>query len=38
MIRLPSVTKPPPQAQAVLSDFDERSARYEVLDRREQPR
>jgi heme-degrading monooxygenase HmoA len=28
----------PPQAQAVLTDFDRRSAHYEVLDRREQPR
>ena len=28
----------PPQAQAVLADFDKRSAHYEVLDRREQPR
>ena len=28
----------PPRAQAVLSDFDTRSAHYEVLDRREQPR
>jgi heme-degrading monooxygenase HmoA len=27
----------PPQAQAVLADFDKRSAHYEVLDRREQP-
>jgi len=27
----------PPQAQAVLADFDQRSAHYEVLDRREQP-
>jgi heme-degrading monooxygenase HmoA len=27
----------PPQAQAVLSDFDKRSAHYEVLDRRDQP-
>ena len=28
----------PAQAQAVLADFDRRSAHYEVLDRREQPR
>jgi hypothetical protein len=28
----------PEQAQAVLADFDRRSAHYEVLDRREQPR
>jgi heme-degrading monooxygenase HmoA len=28
----------PPQAQAVLADFDRRSAHYEVLDRRDQPR
>lgn len=28
----------PTQAQAVLADFDKRSAHYEVLDRREQPR
>jgi heme-degrading monooxygenase HmoA len=28
----------PAQAQAVLVDFDRRSAHYEVLDRREQPR
>jgi heme-degrading monooxygenase HmoA len=28
----------PAQAQAVLADFDKRSAHYEVLDRREQPR
>jgi hypothetical protein len=28
----------PPQAQTVLTDFDERSAHYELLDRREQPR
>jgi heme-degrading monooxygenase HmoA len=28
----------PPRAQAVLRDFDPRSAHYEVLDRREQPR
>ena len=27
----------PPQAQAVLTDFDERSAHYDVLDRRERP-
>jgi heme-degrading monooxygenase HmoA len=27
----------PPQARAVLTDFDERSAHYDVLDRREQP-
>jgi heme-degrading monooxygenase HmoA len=27
----------PPQAQAVLADFDRRSAHYEVLDRRQQP-
>ena len=26
----------PPQAQAVLADFDRRSAHYDVLDRREQ--
>jgi heme-degrading monooxygenase HmoA len=28
----------PPHAQEVLSEFDARSAHYEVLDRREQPR
>jgi heme-degrading monooxygenase HmoA len=28
----------PPAAQAVLADFDRRSAHYEVLDRRDQPR
>src|SRR5262245_9637893 len=28
----------PQRARAVLSDFDTRSAHYEVLDRREQPR
>jgi heme-degrading monooxygenase HmoA len=28
----------PEAARAVLSDFDKRSAHYEVLDRREQPR
>jgi len=28
----------PAQAQAVLTDFEKRSAHYEVLDRREQPR
>jgi heme-degrading monooxygenase HmoA len=28
----------PAQAQAVLADFDKRSAHYEVLDRRDQPR
>jgi heme-degrading monooxygenase HmoA len=28
----------PTQAQMVLANFDERSAHYEVLDRREQPR
>jgi heme-degrading monooxygenase HmoA len=28
----------PPRAQAVLADFDRRSAHYEVLDRRKQPR
>src|SRR3974390_320328 len=28
----------PPQAQAVLADFDRRSAHYEVLARRDQPR
>ncbi len=28
----------PPEAQAVLADFDRRSAHYEVLDHREQPR
>ena len=28
----------PPAAQAVLTTFDERSAHYEVLDRRAQPR
>lgn len=28
----------PPRAQAVLTDFDKRSAHYEVLDRRDQPR
>jgi heme-degrading monooxygenase HmoA len=27
----------PPEAQAVLADFDRRSAHYEVLDRRQQP-
>jgi heme-degrading monooxygenase HmoA len=27
----------PPEAQAVLSDFDKRSAHYEVLERRQQP-
>jgi heme-degrading monooxygenase HmoA len=27
----------PPEAQAVLSDFDRRSAHYEVLERRQQP-
>jgi len=27
----------PEQAQAVLKDFDRRSAHYDVLDRREQP-
>ena len=27
----------PGQAQAVLADFDRRSAHYEVLDRRDQP-
>ena len=27
----------PAQARAVLTDFDRRSAHYEVLDRREQP-
>ncbi|HKA98197.1 MAG TPA: antibiotic biosynthesis monooxygenase [Streptosporangiaceae bacterium] len=27
----------PPQAQAVLRDFDKRSAHYQVLDRRDQP-
>jgi hypothetical protein len=27
----------PAHAQAVLADFDRRSAHYEVLDRREQP-
>jgi heme-degrading monooxygenase HmoA len=27
----------PPSAQALLSDFDTRSAHYEVVDRREQP-
>lgn len=27
----------PPQAQAVLTDFDKRSAHYGVLDRRELP-
>ena len=27
----------PPRAQAVLSDFDTRSAHYELLDHREQP-
>ncbi|MFJ9542838.1 antibiotic biosynthesis monooxygenase family protein [Streptomyces sp. NPDC101225] len=27
----------PAEARAVLADFDERSAHYEVLDRREQP-
>jgi hypothetical protein len=26
----------PPQAQAVLSDFDKRSAHYQVIDRRDQ--
>jgi hypothetical protein len=28
----------PPQAQAVLTAFDDQSAHYEVPDRREQPR
>ena len=28
----------PPEAQAVLADFDRRSAHYEVLDHRDQPR
>jgi antibiotic biosynthesis monooxygenase (ABM) superfamily enzyme len=28
----------PPEAQAVLASFDKRSAHYEVLDRRDQPR
>jgi heme-degrading monooxygenase HmoA len=28
----------PAEAQAVLADFDKRSAHYEVLDRRDQPR
>jgi hypothetical protein len=28
----------PAEAQAVLADFDRRSAHYEVLDRRDQPR
>ena len=28
----------PAQAQAVLADFDKRSAHYQVLDRRDQPR
>jgi heme-degrading monooxygenase HmoA len=28
----------PTQAQAVLADFDERAAHYQVLDHREQPR
>jgi hypothetical protein len=28
----------PPQARAVLTDFDKRPVHYEVLDRREQPR
>jgi hypothetical protein len=28
----------PARAQAVLADFDRRSAHYEVLDRRNQPR
>ena len=28
----------PARAQTVLTDFDRRSAHYEVLDRREQPR
>jgi len=27
----------PAQAQAVLADFDQRSAHYQVLDRRDQP-
>jgi heme-degrading monooxygenase HmoA len=27
----------PPEAQAVLADFDKRSAHYEVLDHRDQP-
>jgi hypothetical protein len=27
----------PAEAQAVLADFDKRSAHYDVLDRREQP-
>jgi hypothetical protein len=28
----------PAEARAVLADFDQRSAHYEVLDRRDQPR
>jgi len=28
----------PPEAQAVLADFDKRSAHYQVLDHRDQPR
>jgi heme-degrading monooxygenase HmoA len=33
-----TVAHVPAEAQAVLADFDRRSAHYEVLDRREQPR
>jgi heme-degrading monooxygenase HmoA len=33
-----AVAHVPAEAQAVLADFDRRSAHYEVLDRREQPR
>ncbi len=32
-----AVAHVPAEAQAVLADFDRRSAHYEVLDRREQP-
>jgi heme-degrading monooxygenase HmoA len=33
-----AVAHVPAEAQAVLADFDRRSAHYEVLDRRDQPR
>ena len=33
-----AVAHVPPEAQAVLADFDRRSAHYEVLDHRDQPR
>lgn len=32
------VAHAPAEAQAVLADFDKRSAHYQVLDRRDQPR